>query len=112
MLVKDAPGFLVNRVLIPYLAEALVMATEGTPITDIDTAMKDWGMPMGPFELLDEIGLDVAAHVLRSLAQQTSDTRGLPPAVGQALEKGWLGKRAGEGSTSTRRGRRRRGRRS
>ncbi len=65
VLVADAPGFLVNRVLIPYLAEARVMAQEGTPITAIDSAMKRWGMPMGPFELLDEIGLDVGMHVLR-----------------------------------------------
>src|SRR3954447_4274615 len=97
VLVKDAPGFLVNRVLIPYLAEALVMATEGGSITAIDAAMKDWGMPMGPFELLDEIGLDVGAHVLRSQARQTGDSRELPPAVEEALKRGWLGKKSGRG---------------
>src|SRR5205807_4304748 len=68
VLVNDAPGFLVNRVLIPYLAEALEARQEGIPIAQIDGAMKHWGMPMGPFELLDEIGLDVGAHVLRTLA--------------------------------------------
>jgi 3-hydroxyacyl-CoA dehydrogenase len=57
-------------VLIPYLAESLTMATEGTPIPTIDDAMKRWGMPMGPFELLDEIGLDVAAYVLKSLGEK------------------------------------------
>lgn len=98
ILVVDAPGFLVNRVLIPYLAEALMMATEGRhSIVTIDAAMKDWGMPMGPFELLDEIGLDVSAHVLRSLAEQTGDSRVLPAAVDEALKRGWLGKKSGRG---------------
>jgi 3-hydroxyacyl-CoA dehydrogenase/enoyl-CoA hydratase/3-hydroxybutyryl-CoA epimerase len=98
VLVKDAPGFLVNRILIPYLAEALAVASEGTSIVTIDEAMKRWGMPMGPFELLDEIGLDVSAHVLRSLADQIGRDR-LPasPAVEKALEKGWLGKKSGTG---------------
>src|SRR5688572_2408604 len=65
---NDATGFIVNRILVPYLAEALAMAGEGVSIRDIDDAMKRWGMPMGVFELLDEIGLDVAAHVLASLS--------------------------------------------
>jgi len=62
VLVNDTPGFLVNRILVPYLAEALVVANEGIPITTIDHAMKARGMPMGPFELLDEIGLDIAVQ--------------------------------------------------
>ena len=98
VLVKDAPGFLVNRILIPYLAEALALASEGTSIVTIDEAMKKWGMPMGPFELLDEIGLDVSAHVLKSLAGQIGPDRVPPsPAIDKALEKGWLGKKSGTG---------------
>lgn len=98
VLVKDSPGFLVNRILIPYLAEANALAAGGTPITTIDEAMKKWGMPMGPFELLDEIGLDVSAHVLKSLADQIGRDR-VPssPAIDKALEKGWLGKKSGKG---------------
>jgi len=98
VLVKDAPGFLVNRILIPYLAEASALASEGTSIVTIDDAMKRWGMPMGPFELLDEIGLDVGAHVLKSLADQIGRDR-VPasPAIDKALEKGWLGKKSGTG---------------
>ena len=97
VLVKDAPGFLVNRVLIPYLAEAQVMATEGVSITEIDLAMKRWGMPMGPFELMDEIGLDIGAHVLKSLGSKLNPPLEAPPNVGKALERGWLGKKSGRG---------------
>ncbi len=92
----DSPGFVVNRVLIPYLREAILMATEGTPILDIDETMKKWGMPMGPFELLDEIGLDVAVYVLKSLAR-TPEEQHIPPAIQAALDKGWLGKKSGKG---------------
>ncbi len=68
VLVADAPGFLVNRVLMPYMAEAVALVERGQPVRAIDRALRDFGMPMGPLELLDEIGLDVArkvAHVLR-----------------------------------------------
>jgi 3-hydroxyacyl-CoA dehydrogenase/enoyl-CoA hydratase/3-hydroxybutyryl-CoA epimerase len=95
--VKDAPGFLVNRVLIPYLAEALVMAGEGAPIEAVDTAMKKWGMPMGPFELLDEIGLDIGAHVLKSLGDKLEVRLEVPPEMAKVLERGWLGKKSGTG---------------
>jgi len=97
VLVKDAPGFLVNRVLIPYLAEALVMAGEGVSVTAVDEAMKHWGMPMGPFELLDEIGLDIGAHVLKSLGDKLDPPLAVPPQMGKALERGWLGKKSGTG---------------
>ena len=97
VLVNDAPGFLVNRVLIPYLAEALVLAQEGASIPGVDDAMKRWGMPMGPFELLDEIGLDIAAHVLNSLGRHMDPPLMVPPAVEEALKHGWLGKKSGRG---------------
>ena len=97
VLVKDAPGFLVNRVLIPYLAEALVLAEEGATITHVDETMKKWGMPMGPFELLDEIGLDIGAHVLQSLGSKLETPLKPSPVVGRALERKWLGKKSGCG---------------
>ena len=96
VVVNDAPGFVVNRVLIPYLREAITVALEGTPIPLIDEAMKRWGMPMGPFELLDEIGLDVAAYVLKSLARGSGEAA-LPPALEEAIARGWLGKKSGRG---------------
>jgi 3-hydroxyacyl-CoA dehydrogenase len=91
ILVNDAPGFVVNRVLIPYLGEALVMAGEGASVPAIDLIMKQWGMPMGPFELLDEIGLDVADHVLKSLHAPPSAL------LDRALNQKWLGKKTGRG---------------
>jgi 3-hydroxyacyl-CoA dehydrogenase/enoyl-CoA hydratase/3-hydroxybutyryl-CoA epimerase len=96
IVVGDAPGFVVNRVLIPYLREALRIAEEGTPVPQIDEAMKRWGMPMGPFELLDEIGLDVAAYVLKSLVHN-GGADAVPPALKQVIERGWLGKKSGRG---------------
>ncbi|HEY7129490.1 MAG TPA: 3-hydroxyacyl-CoA dehydrogenase NAD-binding domain-containing protein [Nitrospira sp.] len=74
LVVLDGPGFLVNRILARYLAEAVILAGEGVPIQRIDAAAKDFGMavdsgrPMGPLELIDLIGLPVAVHVLTSLA--------------------------------------------
>ncbi|HEX9155447.1 MAG TPA: 3-hydroxyacyl-CoA dehydrogenase NAD-binding domain-containing protein, partial [Nitrospira sp.] len=74
LVVRDGPGFLVNRILSRYLAEAVIMVGEGIPIRRIDHVAKSFGMavdsghPMGPLELLDLIGLPVAVHVLTSLA--------------------------------------------
>src|SRR4029078_1152414 len=74
LVVRDGPGFLVNRSLARYLAEAVILASEGIPIRRIDAVAKDFGMavdsghPMGPLELIDLIGLPVAVHVLSSLA--------------------------------------------
>jgi len=74
LIVRDGPGFLVNRILARYLAEAVILVGEGTPIRRIDAVAKDFGMavdsghPMGPLELLDLVGLPVAMHVLASLA--------------------------------------------
>jgi 3-hydroxyacyl-CoA dehydrogenase/enoyl-CoA hydratase/3-hydroxybutyryl-CoA epimerase len=63
VVVKDSPGFVVNRVLMPYLREALHMLEEGYAVADLDSAMRRFGMPMGPFEVVDEVGLDVAHKV-------------------------------------------------
>ncbi len=63
IVVADRPGFLVNRILMPYLNEACLLLEEGFTVDVIDRAMRNFGMPLGPLELLDEIGLDVAARV-------------------------------------------------
>ena len=75
--------------------ESIIMAEEGTPITDIDSSMKAWGMPMGPFELLDEIGLDIAAHVLKSLGGARSRLQS--PVIERTMTNKWLGKKTGRG---------------
>jgi 3-hydroxyacyl-CoA dehydrogenase/enoyl-CoA hydratase/3-hydroxybutyryl-CoA epimerase len=66
VVVKDGPGFLVNRLLLPYMAEAAFLLQEGMSIETVDRAfVKDFGMPMGPFELMDAVGLDVCIKVLK-----------------------------------------------
>ncbi len=76
----DAPGFVVNRILAPYMREAIVMAQDGVPMADIEKAALTFGMPMGPFALLDEVGLDIASHVIKTLHQGLGE-RMVPPAV-------------------------------
>ena len=68
VIVKDSPGFLVNRILLPYMSEALrLFFEEGYEANRIDSLMLDFGMPMGPLRLMDEVGLDVGNHVARDL---------------------------------------------
>ena len=68
VIVKDSPGFLVNRVLLPYMSEAMrLFFEEGYEAERIDRLMLDFGMPMGPLRLMDEVGLDVGNHVARDL---------------------------------------------
>jgi 3-hydroxyacyl-CoA dehydrogenase len=97
VLVADSPGFLVNRILVPHLREALAIAGEGVSIRAIDEAARRWGMPMGPFELLDEIGLDVARHVFVSLPGASEPPPAVVAAFDRAAEQRWLGKKSGRG---------------
>lgn len=69
IVVKDCPGFYVNRILAPYLNECLLMADDGVALDFIDKSMKKMGFPVGPISLLDEVGLDIAAHVAESSAE-------------------------------------------
>lgn len=66
--VLSKPGFLVNRILMPYLLEAVILHEEGVPIAAIDQAAKEFGMPMGPIELADKVGLDICLQVAEQLA--------------------------------------------
>ncbi len=94
---KDSPGFLVNRVLMPYLLEAGLLFAEGAKITEIDAAMTAWGMPMGPLRLIDEVGLDVASHAAQGMAP-AFEGRITPPAVLESIAKqGLLGRKSGTG---------------
>jgi 3-hydroxyacyl-CoA dehydrogenase / enoyl-CoA hydratase / 3-hydroxybutyryl-CoA epimerase len=94
---RSAPGFVVNRVLMPYLHEAMFAAQEGVPLAVIDRAAVDFGMPMGPIELADVVGLDVATHVgeiiARELGHAAPDLTRLTELV--AAKK--LGRKSGEG---------------
>src|SRR5258706_1210226 len=68
--VKDSPGFLVNRVLGPYMQNAFRMLDEGVKPETIDAAMEEFGMPMGPIELADTVGLDICLHAGKELAKK------------------------------------------
>lgn len=96
--VATAPGFLVNRALTPYLVEAMIMLDEGIPAESIDAVAEDFGMPMGPIELADQVGLDICLSVADMLRDRL-DTA-MPPApdwLRQKVEDGKLGKKTGEG---------------
>jgi alkylation response protein AidB-like acyl-CoA dehydrogenase/3-hydroxyacyl-CoA dehydrogenase/enoyl-CoA hydratase/carnithine racemase len=97
VIVKDSPGFLVNRILMPYLVEAGNLFEAGASITDLDKAMLDFGMPMGPMALLDEVGIDVAMHVAQTLAASYSDRMVIPASLGKMVREGLLGRKSGRG---------------
>ena len=91
---KSAPGFLVNRVLSPYLLEAMLMLDEGIPPETIDAAARDFGMPMGPIELADMVGLDIAWAVGQELARPGTP---IPKKLQAAIEAKHFGKKSGKG---------------
>ncbi|MFO0878805.1 MAG: 3-hydroxyacyl-CoA dehydrogenase NAD-binding domain-containing protein [Gemmataceae bacterium] len=95
--VGDGPGFVVNRILIPYLEEAVRLVGEGMPVAEVDRVMRRFGMPAGPLELLDQIGLDVAGHVAGLLAGSSGRENPLTAVFGAMLARGWLGQKANEG---------------
>lgn len=98
---KDSPGFIVNRLLVPYLADAMRLAESGdAEVKDIDTAMRlGTGHPMGPFELMDYIGLDTMKFILDGWHQRMPDDHRFTPCAN--LEKlvtaGKMGRKTGEG---------------
>jgi 3-hydroxyacyl-CoA dehydrogenase/enoyl-CoA hydratase/3-hydroxybutyryl-CoA epimerase len=94
---RSAPGFMVNRVLTPYLYEAMLAAQEGIPLTVIDAAAVRFGMPMGPLELTDVVGLDVAAHVGEIIAQQLKRPVTQITRLNELIAAKKLGKKSGEG---------------
>jgi 3-hydroxyacyl-CoA dehydrogenase/enoyl-CoA hydratase/3-hydroxybutyryl-CoA epimerase len=92
---KSAPGFVVNRILTPYVNEALFALEGGIPAAVIDRAGKAFGMPMGPIELTDVVGLDVSLHVGRVLAEAFK--RRVPDILVKLVEQKKLGRKSGEG---------------
>jgi len=91
--VMSRPGFLVNRVLMPYLIEAVTMLDEGNQAIELDLAATAFGMPMGPIELADTVGLDICLHVAKNLpAGQTT-----PLSLEKKVASGNLGRKSGQG---------------
>ncbi len=93
--VKSSPGFLVNRILMPYLVEAFTLYDEGVAAEAIDKAATDFGMPMGPVELADTVGLDICQSVAQNLAQAFGIE--VPSGLAKFVEAGKIGKKSGEG---------------
>jgi 3-hydroxyacyl-CoA dehydrogenase/enoyl-CoA hydratase/3-hydroxybutyryl-CoA epimerase len=92
---RSAPGFVVNRILAPYMLEAMHLAEEGVALADIDRAAEKFGMPMGPVELADTVGIDVAAHVAKVLDEGSDQP--VPAQLAQMIERGDLGRKTGQG---------------
>jgi 3-hydroxyacyl-CoA dehydrogenase/enoyl-CoA hydratase/3-hydroxybutyryl-CoA epimerase len=93
--VKSAPGFLVNRVLMPYLLEAVLLQSEGIKPSVIDRAAVDFGMPMGPIALADTVGLDICLSVVENLATQKE--LDIPQRLKTMVKKGRLGRKTNRG---------------
>ena len=112
MVVGDCAGFLVNRILLPYLIESAWMFEEGTEIERIDGLLEKFGMPMGPLALVDEVGLDIGYKVAKVLEDAYGDRMRVPGALGAIAENGdFLGKKSGCGFYRYRNGHRRPNRR-
>ena len=93
--VSSTPGFLVNRILMPYLLEAVKLESEGVPATVIDRAATAFGLPMGPMELADTTGLDICLHVAQILSGHFHTP--IPERLQQLVTAGRLGKKSGRG---------------
>jgi len=97
VVVLDSPGFVVNRILMPYLREAMHLLEEGHALVAIDRAMRRFGMPMGPFEVVDEVGLDVSHKVAGVLSAAFPGRMQPAPLLEKLIAAGRLGKKGGRG---------------
>jgi 3-hydroxyacyl-CoA dehydrogenase/enoyl-CoA hydratase/3-hydroxybutyryl-CoA epimerase len=92
---KSAPGFVVNRILAPYMSEAMHLVAEGIALADIDRVAVAFGMPIGPVELADSVGLDVVLHVSEVLGAKMDGA--VPERLTAMVEGGRLGRKSGQG---------------
>lgn len=97
IVVADGPGFLVNRLLLPYMNEAALLVEEGAPLHKVDSAAKRFGMPMGPVTLFDVVGLDVAKHAGEVMALAFPDRMAPAQIVPRLVAAGRLGQKNGRG---------------
>jgi 3-hydroxyacyl-CoA dehydrogenase/enoyl-CoA hydratase/3-hydroxybutyryl-CoA epimerase/3-hydroxyacyl-CoA dehydrogenase/enoyl-CoA hydratase/3-hydroxybutyryl-CoA epimerase/enoyl-CoA isomerase len=95
---KDCPGFLVNRILLPYMNEALLLLCEGADMDKLDKASERFGMPMGPIALQDLVGIDTSLYAGSVVIEAYKDRAAIPPNILQDLvEAGRLGTKTGKG---------------
>ncbi len=97
IVVKDSPGFLVNRILLPYMNEAALMLQEGIGFERIDRLAEEFGMPMGPFALADVTGVDVGYKVILELEAAFTPRMQAAPVLDRFIQAGLLGKKSGGG---------------
>ncbi|MBK8179708.1 MAG: enoyl-CoA hydratase/isomerase family protein [Planctomycetes bacterium] len=97
VITRDTAGFVVNRLLGPYLDEAARLFDAGVEVQEVDRVAKDFGLPMGPLELLDEVGLDIAAHAAESLQRAFGERMASSELLGRMLAAGLKGKKGGAG---------------
>jgi 3-hydroxyacyl-CoA dehydrogenase/enoyl-CoA hydratase/3-hydroxybutyryl-CoA epimerase len=97
IVVRDSPGFLVNRVLFPYLLDAAELFEQGVEAKKIDDALVEWGMPMGPLRLIDEIGMDVTIDIAVTLEKAFGERARTPAILQKMREAGMLGRKSGNG---------------
>jgi 3-hydroxyacyl-CoA dehydrogenase/enoyl-CoA hydratase/3-hydroxybutyryl-CoA epimerase len=97
IVVKDKAGFYVNRILAPYMNEAAILLLAGEPIDKIDKALVDFGFPVGPMQLLDEVGVDIGAKIGPILQAELGKRFAVPAAFDKLLNDGRLGKKANKG---------------
>ena len=104
VLVKDSPGFLVNRILAPYLLEACAIFWAGAEAKDVDAAMRNFGMPMGPLRLIDEIGANAAMDLAATLSAAFPARLHVPDVLPALQGTGMVGRKAGKGFYKYRKG--------
>jgi 3-hydroxyacyl-CoA dehydrogenase/enoyl-CoA hydratase/3-hydroxybutyryl-CoA epimerase/3-hydroxyacyl-CoA dehydrogenase/enoyl-CoA hydratase/3-hydroxybutyryl-CoA epimerase/enoyl-CoA isomerase len=97
IVVNDGPGFLVNRLLFPYLNEAIELLYEGASMKEIDRVARAFGMPMGPIALYDMVGLDTALYAGKVMYQAFPDRTVVSPLVPALVKQGRLGQKSGRG---------------
>ncbi|MBW8839833.1 MAG: fatty acid oxidation complex subunit alpha FadJ, partial [Gemmatimonadetes bacterium] len=97
IVVEDHPGFWVNRILSPYLGQAGLLVEEGVPIELVDRSMTEWGFPVGPVALLDEVGLDVAQKAAKVMQEAFGERMRPGAGLERLLQAGRLGRKNGRG---------------
>jgi len=97
VIVRDSPGFLVNRVLFPYLLEAAQLFENGVNAQEIDEALLEWGMPMGPLRLIDEIGVDITVDIATTLEKAYGRRDRAPKILREMQSAKMLGRKSGGG---------------
>ncbi|MEX2317746.1 MAG: 3-hydroxyacyl-CoA dehydrogenase NAD-binding domain-containing protein [Pirellulales bacterium] len=97
IVMNDGPGFLVNRLLLPYMNEAALLLCEGASVAEIEKAAKAFGMPMGPITLYDVVGLDVAVHAGRTMLEAFPDRVVPAPILDELVQRKRLGQKVGRG---------------